>query len=113
MKNLEKGVRSVMATVTFASKLKEDGSLSMPKEVVEELGLHPGDEVQVNVEAANGANRIEELEQARLQRKFDAFFDRLDTLTFESPTKALTGDPAEAGFSDAMDEKFRKLGFKS
>ena len=42
-----------MAAVMFASKLKNDGSLTMPKQAVEELGIQPGDDVQVRVEAAN------------------------------------------------------------
>lgn len=102
-----------MTTVTFASKLTKDGSLSIPQQAVEELGLRPGDEVQVNVEVINGANLAEEIEQERLQKRFDAFFDRLETLTFEPPTKPHTEETVESGFGDMMDEKFRKLGFKS
>lgn len=41
-----------MAAVTFASRLKDDGSLTIPNHAVEELGLHPGDEVHVRVEPA-------------------------------------------------------------
>ena len=101
-----------MAAVTFASKLKDDGSLTMPSEVVEALGLHPGDEVQVRIEAANGAGQRQELDQDALQAKFARFFDNLDTLTFEAPNKFPKGDPAETAFVEAMDEKYRKLGFK-
>ena len=42
-----------MAEVTFASRLKDDGSLAVPKHAVEELGIRPGDHVRVRVEAAN------------------------------------------------------------
>ena len=40
-----------MAAIIFASKLNNDDSLTMPRRAIEELGLHPGDEVQVRVEA--------------------------------------------------------------
>jgi bifunctional DNA-binding transcriptional regulator/antitoxin component of YhaV-PrlF toxin-antitoxin module len=70
-----------MDAVTFASKLRDDGSVAIPKEAVEELGLHPGDELTVRVEPANGTDAIDE--QAALQAKFDRFFEKLDTLTFE------------------------------
>src|SRR5205085_8513298 len=43
-----------MAALTFESKLRRDGSLAVPEEVVERLNLHPGDEVRVQIEAANG-----------------------------------------------------------
>ena len=42
-----------MPAVTFASKLNPGGSLTMPKHAVEKLGIHPGDQVWVRVEAAN------------------------------------------------------------
>jgi len=73
-----------MATITFISKLKEDGSLTIPIEVLEELGLHPGDEVQVRLEASNRVEDFEALEQAALQAKFERFFEELDILTFET-----------------------------
>ncbi|MCW3096755.1 MAG: hypothetical protein JWL77_2373 [Chthonomonadaceae bacterium] len=101
-----------MTTVTFASKFNEDGSLTIPREVVEKLGLHPGDEVQVRIEATDEANDLEGPEQAALQAKFERFFAELDTLTFEKPTKFPDGDQAETAFTEIMDKKYRKLGFK-
>jgi hypothetical protein len=98
-----------MAVVSFAAKLKEDGSLPVPRDAVEELGLHPGDEVQVRLEATHGP---EEPDQATLQARFERFFESLDTLAFEKPARFPTGDLAEAAFAEAMDEKYRKLGFK-
>lgn len=89
-----------MATVTFASKLKEDGSLTIPREAVEELGLHPGDGLQVRVETMNKAEQSEDQDQAALQAKFERFFEHLDTLTFEKPTNFPNGDPAEASFKE-------------
>ena len=49
---------------------------------------------------------------ATLQFKFERFFEKLDTLTFEKPPSVRRSDSAEASFSDAMEEKYRKLGFK-
>ncbi|HZT44176.1 MAG TPA: AbrB/MazE/SpoVT family DNA-binding domain-containing protein [Chthonomonadaceae bacterium] len=98
--------------ITFSAKLKDDGSLTVPKEAVEQLGLHPGDEVQVHLESANGAIQTDESDQTTLQAKFERFLEKLDALTFEKPAKFPAGDPAEAAFVEAMDEKFRKLGFK-
>lgn len=72
-----------MATVTFAWKVQEDGSLMIPREAVEELGLHPGDEVQVRLEATNAADAPEEPDQVALQAKFERFFEDLDALTVE------------------------------
>lgn len=102
-----------MAGVTFAAKLRDDGSLPMPKEAADELGLHPGDEVQVRVEPRSGAAHTGEPDQVTLQARFERFFDQLDTLTFEEPTTQPAGDPAEAAFAEAMDDKYRKLGFES
>lgn len=34
-----------MAGMTFASKLKDDASIAIPKEAVDALGLRPGDDV--------------------------------------------------------------------
>ena len=101
-----------MSAVTFASKLKKDGSLVMPKEVAEQLGLHPGDQVQVWVEVANGATPIKEPDQEAIQAKFERFFDNLNTLTFEKPTHYPNGDLSEVAFTQVMDEKYQKLGFK-
>jgi bifunctional DNA-binding transcriptional regulator/antitoxin component of YhaV-PrlF toxin-antitoxin module len=101
-----------MATITFASKLKDDGSINIPEQAVEQLGIHPGDEVQVRVETTNGAGHIAEPDQVALQAKFDCFFAKLDTLTFEQPPQLPEGDKAEAAFTRAMDEKYGKLGFK-
>jgi antitoxin component of MazEF toxin-antitoxin module len=100
-----------MATITFATKLKSDGSLKIPKEAVNRLGLHPGDEVQVNVETIPNLHTPEEKEQAKLQSQFDTFFAELDISTFESPENVSRTDVVEVGFSEAMEEKFHQLGF--
>lgn len=92
-----------MAAVTFASKLNDDGSLAIPREAVEALGLHPGDDVEVRIEAANGAGQRQELDQGALQAKFERFFDNLDTLTFETPTRFPNSDPAVLGPRPILD----------
>jgi antitoxin component of MazEF toxin-antitoxin module len=74
-----------MAIVTFTSNLKADGSLTIPREAVEELGLHPGDAIKVQIETTNGAGSGADPDQAALQAKFERFFEELDTLTFEKP----------------------------
>lgn len=43
-----------MESATFEAKLSKDGSLALPQRVVAELGIHPGDEIHVHVEAVNG-----------------------------------------------------------
>ena len=101
-----------MAAITFASKLKEDGSLTIPTEAAERLGLRSGDEVQVRVEAAHTNTSSRESDQNELQAKFDQFFEGLEGLTFDKPSKFPEGDPAETAFVSAMDEKYSKLGFK-
>ena len=91
-----------MAAITFVSKLKEDASLTIPREAVEELGLRPGDEVQLQVKTKNGTSQIEEPDQDALQAKFDRFFDDLDTLTFEKPVPFSNGDQTETAFREIM-----------
>jgi len=45
-----------MTATTFASRLKKDGSLAVPATAIDALGLHPGDEVQVQLVVTNGKN---------------------------------------------------------
>ena len=93
-----------MAGVTFASKLKGDDSLTIPKRAVEELGLHPGDEVQVRVEAANG-----NADQAYYDREIANLLEEASRLKPEPGNSS--SDPHEAAFGEIMKEKFRKQGF--
>jgi bifunctional DNA-binding transcriptional regulator/antitoxin component of YhaV-PrlF toxin-antitoxin module len=103
-------MRSAMAAVTFASKLQDDGSLVVPQEAVEALGLHPGDEVRVRVEAANGISPSEQPDQAELQRRAERLFEEADRLVPE-PGRPLT-DPYEAAWAQGVEEKARKMGLK-
>ena len=99
-----------MAAITFASKLKEDGSFTIPQEAVETLGLHPGDEVTVRIEAANGVSHIEEPDQAELQHRTAQLFEEADRLVRE-PGKFFT-DPYEAAWAEGVEEKARRMGLK-
>lgn len=101
-----------MAAVTFASKLTEDGSLRLPREAVEALGLYPGDEIQVSVAVTDEPDSPGESDGNLLQKKFQRFFERLDTLAFERPIPVRNGNAAEDSLMQALDEKYRKLGFK-
>jgi bifunctional DNA-binding transcriptional regulator/antitoxin component of YhaV-PrlF toxin-antitoxin module len=42
-----------MADVMFDSKLEDDGTLVVPKQAVEELGIHPGDRVRVHIHGSS------------------------------------------------------------
>jgi bifunctional DNA-binding transcriptional regulator/antitoxin component of YhaV-PrlF toxin-antitoxin module len=95
-----------MAAMTFALKLKEDGSFTIPQEAVETLGLHPGDEIQVRIETTNGA----EPDQAELQRRAALRFEEADRIVRE-PGKPLT-DPLEVAWAQGGEEKARRMGLK-
>ncbi|HLV81253.1 MAG TPA: AbrB/MazE/SpoVT family DNA-binding domain-containing protein [Chthonomonadaceae bacterium] len=101
MKNREKA----MSVVTFSSRLTEDGSFTIPPEAVEQLGIHPGDEIRVRIEAANGMP-----DQAELQRRSAKLFEE-DDRTIREPGKPLT-DPYEAAWAQGVEEKARKMGLK-
>lgn len=101
-----------MSEITCSVQLEDDGSLVIPRKIVEGLGLQPGDQVQVRIEAANGVDPAEDLEQARLQAKFERFFDDMEALVFEKPTEFPHGDQTETAFTEIMDKKYKKLGFK-
>ncbi len=59
-----------MTAIAFAAPLTGDGSLTVPKEMVAELGLHPGDVVQVHIETTQtiDAQEAEMQEQTPLER---------------------------------------------
>lgn len=101
-----------MVAITFELKMGENGTLTIPVEAVEQLGIHPGDEVRVRVEAAEPRRRALEQEQESLQAKIDDFFAGMSHDTFQKPSKLPSGDEAEDAFVAAMDEKYRRLGFK-
>ncbi len=94
-----------MSAVTFVSKLKDDDSLTIPKSVVEELGLHPGDEVRVYVEATDGT---------AVQADYDRVIaDILDEASRLKPVpRPSSSDTHEDAFGEIMKAKFRKQGFE-
>jgi len=98
-----------MAAMTFASKLRDDGSFTIPQEAVETLGLHPGDEITVRIET-HGAVTIGEPDQAELQRRAALRFEEADRLARE-PGKPLS-DPIEAAWAEGVEEKARRMGLK-
>ena len=93
-----------MPAVTFESKLADDGSLAIPRTAVEELGLHPGDEVRVRLEAANGTR-----DQASLNVAVSELLDEARQLAAEAGRPS--DDPYELAFGEMVKEKYRRQGF--
>ncbi len=65
-----------MAGITFAAKLSDDRSLTIPQEAVEKLGIHPGDEIQLNIKTSKAVG--EKSQSMMLGRA-------LDVMTHRSP----------------------------
>ncbi len=83
---------------------------ALPKEIMEQMNLKQGDRVEISSEALKRVSS-EQADQAALQTQLDAFFERLESTTFEKPNAAPSADPVEQNFAEMMDAKFRKLGF--
>jgi bifunctional DNA-binding transcriptional regulator/antitoxin component of YhaV-PrlF toxin-antitoxin module len=98
-----------MAVMTFASKLKDDGTFTIPQEAVETLGLHLGDEITIRIETTDAAY-MGERDQAELQRRAACCFADADSLVRE-PGKSLS-DPMEATWAAGVEEKARRMGIK-
>lgn len=94
-----------MASITFATKLAEDGSFVIPREAIEELGLYPGDEISIRLETTQDAPSQEEYE-----RRITLLLEEAKNLETE-PGKP-SSDPYEAAFGEIMKEKYRKQGLK-
>jgi bifunctional DNA-binding transcriptional regulator/antitoxin component of YhaV-PrlF toxin-antitoxin module len=99
-----------MAGITFASKLREDGSFTIPQEAVETLGLHPGDEITVRIETTKAHFPLEQPDQAELQRRAALLFEEADHLVRE-PGIPLT-ESLEAAWAEGIEEKARRMGLK-
>jgi bifunctional DNA-binding transcriptional regulator/antitoxin component of YhaV-PrlF toxin-antitoxin module len=96
-----------MAAITFASRLNEDGSLTIPQNAAEKLGLHPGDEVEVRLETKNGMSPIATIDYDQVIAELLAEAQRIQ------PEPGKPGsDPHEAAFGEIMKEKYRKQGFR-
>jgi bifunctional DNA-binding transcriptional regulator/antitoxin component of YhaV-PrlF toxin-antitoxin module len=98
-----------MAAMTFASKLKDDGTFTVPQEAVKTLGLHPGDEITIRIETTDAAYTGEP-NQVELQRRAARCFAEADSLVRE-PGKSLS-DPLEAAWAAGVEEKARRMGIK-
>ena len=98
-----------MEVMTFASKLKEDGTITIPREAVDTLGLHPGDEITIRIETKSGS-RFGEPDQAELQRRAALCFEEADGIVRE-PGKSLS-DPMEAAWASGVEEKARRMGLE-
>jgi len=99
-----------MAGVSFEATLREDGSLTIPGEAIDVLGLHPGDQVRVKVESAHGMLPDDEPDQAVLRARAARRFAEADLLVRE-PGKPLR-DPFEAAWAAGVEEKARRMGIE-
>lgn len=57
--------------VQFATRLERDGSLRVPQSALDDLGLQPGDAVQVSLDTASGAEVQTPSEEAQGQIRFE------------------------------------------
>lgn len=61
-----------MTSITFVSKLTIDGSLQVPDGAVNELGLHPGDLLQVKIETSPSSEEQLETSQSAINMLTEA-----------------------------------------
>ena len=99
-----------MAAITFASRLDENGTFTIPKEAVDGLGLHAGDAILVRIEADLESNIEDAADQAELHRRATVLFEEMDRTVRESG-KPLS-DPLEAAWGAGVEEKARRMGLK-
>ena|SRR5437868_13427944 len=98
-----------MAVMTFASKLNDDGTVTIPQEAVESLGLHPGDEITIRIETTSGSH-FGEPDQEELQRRAALCFEEADCVV-RKPGKPLS-DPLEAAWAVGVEEKACRIELK-
>src|SRR5947208_1708728 len=102
-----------MAAITFAARLNPDGSLTLPAEAIETLGLHPGDAVQVSLQPANGSAPSTippEDQESSLPALFAELLEAGKNVKRE-PGKPLANTEEEA-IGAMIAEKYRKQGLK-
>jgi len=98
-----------MATaVTLVSRLQHDGSIVVPNEAYQALGICPGDEITVEIQVVDGSQGITEPSQAELHRRAEMLFDDADHLVRE-PGIDLS-DGLEAAWANGMVDKARRMG---
>jgi hypothetical protein len=99
-----------MANLTFASRLTENLSFTIPEEAVKTLGLHPGDKISVRIEATEEDGKADAERQSELQRRAFAIFDEADNARRD--TGECLKDPLEAAWAKGVEEKARRTGLK-
>jgi len=98
-----------MATVQYTARVKESRILELPEEA-QELGLRPGDEIQVflNHNAVAPTEPLtDEQEQERFRMLTAQLFAEADATERKPGTHS---DPQEAQVATMIAEKHRKLG---
>ena len=78
-----------MAATIFESRLNADGFLIVPMEAVEELGLRPGDVVQVRIEVANEKETEEQAQSSALDLAVHALTHRTPEQIAQAQARAL------------------------
>ena len=92
-----------MASIVFATRLREDGRLDIPPEAIEALGLAPGDEVEVQLDTKQAP-----LTEAEYNRVFAELIAEAERAVEASEPVPLEEDTA---MGKLLREKFRKQGF--
>ena len=92
-----------MASIVFATRVREDGRLDIPPEALEALGLAPGDEVQVQLDTKRAP-----LTQAEYNRIFEQLQAEAERVIETSEPVPVEEDTV---MSRLLREKFRKQGF--
>ena len=92
-----------MASIVFATKVREDGRLDIPPEALEALGLAPGDEVEVQLDTKQAP-----LSQAEYNSIFQELLAEAERVIEVSPPVPTEEDSA---MGRLLREKFRKQGF--
>lgn len=98
-----------MAVYTFTSKLNEDDMVLIPTEIIQKLGIHSGDEIQLQVAETNGTDHKARLEQDQYNLLAIQLLEEARNVTPERG-KAVH-DPTEAKYVEVLKEKYRKQGF--
>jgi len=98
-----------MSAITFCAELTDDATVTIPGDLIAELGVEAGDEVTVRIEA-NPAPKYECLDQAELHRRANAIFAAAD-LEPRIPGKQ-SSDPLELEWGKEVEEKAHRLGLR-
>jgi bifunctional DNA-binding transcriptional regulator/antitoxin component of YhaV-PrlF toxin-antitoxin module len=95
-----------LAEISFASNYREDGTLTIPREAVEELGLHPGDQLEIRAVSSH------EILGPEAPRVLDDVLAPLlvEASNLDSQPGKESSDPYERAFGEIIKEKYRKMG---